>query len=256
MKAPAFRVPVGLLVLTAAVLSASLVTSSQARAQNAPPLAVFDVPLGATLDQVRNLAAARNHPARNYDQRLVSIDNLPGTDHVSVASSWAGFEGRIENFAFHFTGPPGEGRAWMGGTIQAFGRTTAPSTQAPLTRDVIAALLARYGPPSLDGGSQYYWFWDINGRPMPARVNDICYLAMGKAQGEHRGLSTHSAIGNPEGFQMARRGGCAYGVRAEIFDNRGRTARLRTRVGDFKAGQNAWVLTSRHVAAISPEADR
>ena len=249
MKAPGLRVPVALLAIIAAPLTIAL-------AQTPPPLAVFDLALGATQDQVRALGPARNHPASSYSQRMVRINNLPGTEHVSVASSRGEFEGRIETFAFHFTGPPGVGRAWSGGTDQTFGRSTNPSPQAPSARDVAAALASRYGPPAYKNGTLSYWFWDINGHPMRAAVDDNCSVAIAKAPGETISLTTHSAVGNPEAFQLARRGGCAYGVRAEVGTNRGLVYRLATRMVDFKAGQNAWVLTSRHVATLGTAADQ
>lgn len=254
--------------------------SSPKNAVATPQLAVFGVPVGASMAEVKAMGKARGYrmearPGYCSDAelctRLVNIENLPGTEFISSIRGHRKFADREESFRFAFTARPGDMRVWSAGSDQRFGDRYRPSAAAPLLNDVLAELRQRFGEPAvlLDGGGQLmsgsrrplhkiYWLWDDKGRPVrwTKAMWNTCVHAIGMAAVPPG--SGHSSQDNPVGtdprpFLLARQGGCAAAVSVELGHQKGLVHGLQVRVVDFRAGHDAQYHTNQLLKKLRAE---
>jgi hypothetical protein len=273
----------------ARLVLALLASSTVALAQDSPrTYAVFDVPLKGSLANIDRMTAQRGYrqqaraticQEREVCKNISNLENIPGTDFLNQVWGWRAFPDRKESYRFVFTAPPKEGRIWSAGLDQEFGKWTQPSPAAPLLRDVVQELTARYGQPAAtfgDGGRQlrsgeqpwqYWWIWDARGNPVPwgPQVRDAwhqrspCYAALAKAAtypGTGLSGSGNASVTDPAPFRLARQGNCAVAVRVELGQTRGLVHKLSIRMVDFQGGHDALFSTTRHISALRSSANR
>lgn len=247
------------------------ILSCAALASDTRQLAVFGVPLGATVADVQQMARSRGISGP-IDERCnnlanlcgwrVNIENLPGTEFHSTISGQIRQGEREEAFAYAFMAPPNDHRIWSAGSESRYGKWFAPGSNAPLFTDVVAELTRRFGEPaavfSSGGGpvsralppGDLYWAWDAAGVPVrwTQLQRQTCYHAVGKSAVIPKAASNRNPVAtDPEPFLLARRGNCAVMVRAQIGHEKGLVHYLQVHVLDFKTGHDALFRTTQLV---------
>lgn len=279
------------LPLVAALLVVTAPTTAQP-ASEPSPLAIFGVPLGATVADVEAMARSRGYHAQARPQYCTSgeyctlranVENFPGTEFLAQLNGIIRDATREESFNFYFTGPPNASRVWAAGLDQKFGDWFRPSTAAPLVGDALATVRSRFGPASWEEGTitdmsnrgsglEMVWYWDAQGRlikppALPrnrwpraaAEAWNNCNVAFSKAKvtpGYGYSSVQNMVATNPEPFLLARSGNCAHAARVEIGQTRGQMHTLYIRVIDFQAGHDALFHTTKLVAEKRADANR
>lgn len=248
------------------------------------PLAIWNIPMGATLEQTIAGVRVKGYAPQlrpkycdegKYCEQRITIENLPGTDYPSEMYGWRQQAGKKESFRFYFTAPPNEARTWSAGIDQKYGDWYAPSDAAPLAQDVLAEVRSRFGPASFEKGDlrdtsnrgsslEMWWMLDDKGNGFrypdqsvsasrwPQNIRDSwasCSVAFSKAQvpdgAFFAGYRPPTLSSEP--FLLARKGNCATIIQATLGQTRGKLYSLSIRIIDFKAGHDALVYTIKLV---------
>ncbi len=225
------------------------------------PLEVLGVRLGAAPDQVRQLIRGRGHPMRlnyTYVDQKAQLGELSETVYVNAISSTKTAGLNKEVIGFMFTAPPNPDIAWAAGLMLEYGGLRGPTPEAPLERDTVQALIAKYGRPTFSDGSTgrptLDWFWSVAGAPIPPGLAQPCRLAISRVY--VLGISgTNPAVSDPQTFQAAQKSGCAYGFRAYVSTKGGYVTQLETRMADFRAGAEALNRTGRYAGELKARHD-
>lgn len=253
-----------------AVLALALAASAAPAVAQAPaykpgdgpiPLEVLGVRLGAAPEKVRELIRGRGHPMRlnySYVDQKAQIGELEETVYVSAISSTKITGLNKEVIGFSFTAPPNGDIAWASGLMLEYGGLRGPTPEAPLARDTVQALVAKYGRPTFSddstGRPTLDWFWSPSGAPLAPAQAQPCRLAISRVY--VLGITgTNLSVSDPQTFQAAQKGGCAYGFRAFVSTKDGYVTQLETRMADFRAGAEALMRTSRYAAELKARHD-
>lgn len=259
-----------LAALFATILAAPLAAHAQTGAPPSPAIETGGFRTGMTEEEFRAALANVGFPAQDVPIAAQppaaitasvrsTLGGMPETEFFNsiVARKTelvrnGGYVGPREMIQAAFFGPGNDNRVWAIQRVTYYAPADAPSFQATLS-----ALTAKYGTPSSVNQYNYsHWWWDANGRLLPAKARPECERAIHDTQmlGSNSpwdGMVPNRAATKYPPFPGIAKSDCVYGLRAGLlYDANNNVASLSILVVALRDANMASMKTGKVVGDL------